>query len=478
MKPVLSDAHASFLRDESRLAGEAEAVEFPRTEAEAVAAARRALERGSALTPQGARTGICGAAVPRGGLILNFSEMRRPLGLEREADNGFLLRVQPGYLLADLRRDLARRSFDWLDPAAVDPGLQAAFRQAPEQFWPPDPSETTASLGGLASTNGRGPGAWRYGSVGDHLAALRAILADGEIRNITPTAEPELWSALVGGEGMFGAITEITLRLRPRPEAMWGIAFFFADEAAAAVFIDQAGSRDDPALAAMDFLDHRSLVLVRELKAVAAKLRELPDAPEAARAAVYLELHANSEEEIESAAGDLMARAEALGSDPDESWALSGNELDKLRLFRHAVPEAANARVDALRLEFPGLTKMAGDLTLPGIPFGQALARYRADIEGQNLAAAVFGHARDNHLHVNLFPLDECEREKARNLLAGWLAWSCELGGRLFREHGVGKLKRELCAVAESPAALAARRELKARLDPRGVWNPGNFFLD
>ncbi len=478
MKPDLSDAHASFLRDESRLSGEAESIEFPRTEAEVLAAVQRARERGATLTPQGARTGICGAAVPRGGVILNFSEMRRPLGLERGPDNGFRLRVQPGYLLADLRRDLARRSFDWPDPAAVDPDLQSAFRQTPEQFWPPDPSETTASLGGLASTNGRGPGAWRYGSTGDHLAALRAVLADGEIRQITPDATPELWSALVGGEGLFGAVTELTLRLRPRPEAMWGIAFFFAGEGAAAAFIDQARTLDDPAVAAMDFLDHQSLTLVRELKAVAAKLRELPDAPEGARAAVYLELHADAEEKIENAAGDLMARAEALGSDPDESWALSGNELDKLRLFRHAVPEAVNARIDALRLTFPGLTKTAGDLTLPGIPFAEALARYRADIENQELSAAVFGHARDNHLHVNLLPRDEAEREKARALLAGWLAWSRELGGRLFREHGVGKLKRALCARAEDPAVLAARRALKDRLDPRGLWNPGNLFLD
>lgn len=475
IKP-LSEQYASFLHDESRLTGQAAEISFPRTEEEVEVVVRQCFSSQRPITVQGARTGICGGAVPRLGHLMNLSEMNKPLNLTQNDDGAFYLTVQPGYLLSSLRRDLRARRFEWLDQARVDSAALAAFSQTAEQFWPPDPSELTASIGGIASTNGRGPGAFKYGSASNYIASLRVVMSDGNTHEIKN--DQELRGAFIGGEGLFGAITTLTLRLQPKPSEMWGICFFFNDENQAAGFIDQATATGLQALAALDFIDAASLALAGELKQVAAKLKEIPDAPSEAKAAVYIELHGDSEDEIEIAAQELMETAETLGSDPDTSWALSGDETEKLRLFRHAVPEAVNTCLDQIRLDFPSAVKLGGDLTLPGISFVECLARYRRDLEASELQAVVFGHARDNHLHVNLLPKNETERTAAVKLMGGWLDYSRELNGQLFREHGVGKVKSDLFLTHTQSQTIHSWRELKNRLDPAGLWNPGNIFQE
>ena len=503
MSGSFPEQHVSCLHDESRLSGLAEGIVFPVSESAAIETIRRSADHKRPLTIQGARTGLAGGAVPIKGLVMNMSEMNRPLSLTRDR-GGFLLQVQPGYLLSSLRRDLRRGKFDWLEPDQLDPDTLQAFNEAGEQFWPPDPSELTATIGGIASTNGRGPGAYRYGSASEHIQALRLVRADGRVYdlgrgnrfvqgrvrppwgeeiqldpallNLEPGAD--LIDLFLGGEGMYGLISALTLRLKPKPAEMWGIAFFFPDEKAAAGFVDQTVQAGLKSLSVLDFLDGCSLGMVRELKRVAAKLREISDAPEGAEAAVFLELHAATEDEIEESARILMELAEEQGSDPDSSWALSGDEIEKLRLFRHAVPESVNTRLDQIRLTYPLAVKLGGDMTVPGATFTETLARCRRDLEAAGVEAVVFGHCGQNHLHVNFLPQNDNEGQKAGAVMKDWLIFSRERGGRLFREHGIGKLKKSLFHQTEAPPKIEAIRGLKNLLDPEGFWNPGNIFED
>ncbi|UQZ90094.1 hypothetical protein C4J81_13130 [Deltaproteobacteria bacterium Smac51] len=468
----MSDQYASYLHDESRLTGEARSISFPETEPEAIEIVRSCYERQVPITVQGSRTGLCGGAVPCGGHILNLSRMAAPLSLEKEGDT-FLLTVQPGLMLSALGNSLRARRFEWAFDC-VDSGLEKEFKSGPEMFWPPDPSELTASIGGIVSTNGRGPGAFKYGSACAHVHSVRLITADGNIAEAVNQPDNPLFSAVIGGEGMFGAITAVTLRLSPKPPEMWGICFFFNDENSAAAFIDKAKSLNPTSLAALDFLDGASMKMVDELKKVAAKLRELPDTPENAAGAVYMEIHADDEAQLEETAGQLMEAAEELGSDMDSSWSLAGDEMEKLRLFRHAVPEALNAALDRIRQKNPEIHKTAGDFTWPESSFGQTVQIFRQDISQSGLDGFIFGHSTDNHLHVNLLPGSQGEKEKALSLMEKWLKISREQGGSLFREHGVGKLKKKLYAAAQPPEEIAAVVRLKETFDPSWLWNPGN----
>jgi len=501
---MFKDLTVSDLRDESRLAGWAEVLARPASETEAAELVRHCAGRGLGLTAQGARTGLVGAAVPFGGWVVSSGALAGPTGLGLRPDGNLELTVRPGYSLAELRRDLNRRRFDWAGPPPGDPRARGALAERP-WFWPPDPSQETATLGGLASTKAGGPGALKFGSVARHIAGLRVILADGRPREFRRGAgsslargrlkmpagpsldlnqaalglDPgaEALDIFIGGQGMFGLITELTLLLRPRPAATWGLALFFGDESGAAAFLDQARGLAPDALTALDYLDEAALAAVAELKNLAAKLREIPDPPAGARAMVQVELQAGTEAEVEEAAGLLMAAAEAAGGDLDQSWALAGDEMEKLRLFRHAVPEALNGRLDQLRLKDPEVLKTGGDMTWPGFTPAEALARFRADLAAAGLAAVVFGHVgAGGPWHVNFLPEDEYQRTRARGLLWNWLLLARAQGGRLFQEHGVGKTKRDLFQACEAPAVKSAWRAVKAILDPGGLFNPGNMF--
>jgi D-lactate dehydrogenase (cytochrome) len=284
MPMEMSDQYASYLHDESRLSGRAESISFPETEAGAAAMVKQCHERRIPVTAQGSRTGLCGGAVPRGGHALNLSRLASPLNIRRDGE-GFLLTVRPGLTLSALHEALRARRFDWEAPDTAGGRAEQAFRAAPDMFWPPDPSELTATVGGVISTNGRGPGAFKYGSASAHVHSLRVIMAGGDIAEAMNTPDDRLFAAVTGGEGMFGVVTAATLRLVPKPAEVWGIVVLFNDEDAAAAFLDRAKALALPALAALDFLDGASLKMVAELKKVAARLKQLPGAPESAAAA-------------------------------------------------------------------------------------------------------------------------------------------------------------------------------------------------
>ena len=173
-----SDIYTAYLRDESRTVGQAESISFPRCEEDVRSVLQTLHTSGTPVTVQGARTGLAAAAVPNGGHIMNLSGMDRVLSL-REEGGRFYLTAQPGVLLLNLRKMIAKREFDtagWSDAslAALD-----ALRAAPEQFFPTDPTETTAALGGMAACNASGARSYRYGPMRRHITALRAILPDG-----------------------------------------------------------------------------------------------------------------------------------------------------------------------------------------------------------------------------------------------------------------------------------------------------------
>lgn len=146
----LEKRYEEYLRDESRLTGYAESI----LQAKSAQEVLDFLKTESPFTVQGARTGIVGGAVPQGGRILNLSSMNRITGLSVK-DGAFFVTVEPGVLLCDLDDALASKRFDassWDEPSRE---ALAALAKAPPQFFPPDPTESTATLGGMFAANAR-----------------------------------------------------------------------------------------------------------------------------------------------------------------------------------------------------------------------------------------------------------------------------------------------------------------------------------
>ena len=183
----LSAEYEAYLRDESRSSGTADSISFPRDEEEirsVLQTLRTAAPRGGAPAPvtvQGARTGLAAGAVPAGGHVMNLARANRYLGLRQDDAGTYYLRVQPGVILSELRRHLANKTlpvdgWDAESLAALD-----KLYAGPEQFFPTDPTEASACLGGMAACNASGARSYRYGPMRGHVSALRVVLADGDV---------------------------------------------------------------------------------------------------------------------------------------------------------------------------------------------------------------------------------------------------------------------------------------------------------
>lgn len=488
---------ADFLRDESRKSGSAEGIAFPADTEGVAQAVREAAARGLPVTVQGARTGIAAGAVPDGGLIINLSKMDRILGLRADGAGRAFLRAQPGLPLVALRRHLA---------AAAGPF-----------FFPPDPTETSASLGGMAACNASGACSFAYGPTRNHIEALTVVLADGDtlsLRRGEARAEGrrfalttgsgrvisgelpayalpavknaagywcrpdmDLLDLLIGSEGTLGVITELDLRLAPKPARSLGVLCFFPDEDRLLAFVEtlrrQAQEARPHVLAALEYFDPGALRLIRASTPHTGLL--LPPPRPHWLCALYVEWAlASGGDGPERLMSSLL---EACGGHADDTWLASdAPALEKMKAFRHAAPERVNAIIADRKRQHPDLTKLGTDLSVPDSRLKDVMALYRRDLLQAGLEHVIFGHIGNNHVHVNILPRDMREYAVGKALYRSWAEQVVAWGGSISAEHGVGRLKRDLLAVMYGEEGIAAMRRVKAAFDPDNRINPGRLF--
>ncbi len=519
----LQHLHHEYLRDESRSAGEAESISFPQSETQIQAIVNTLSKQQTPITVQGSRTGIAGGAVPIRGHIMNLSKMTGVKGMEQDSNGNFLIRVHPGITLSDLDHQLSSRGFDSEAWDKKDKDVLSAFKKAGRHFWPPDPSEDSASVGGIATNNSRGICALHYGPACHHIKHIRVIDGNGQLHSLgrgeyvfskgicplpgggTLQVDPaslntestmDLMDIYLGSQGVLGVITELTLALQLLPSELWGIVFFFKDQSQAVDFIESVihtyrhthgqthgkrhGKRqktdDDMDIVAIEFMDQTTLESIEKFKQSNTRLRKLPDWNKDIESAVYLEIHGNSPDEMDALSGWLLEKAEEYGSDPESTWAACGKaEVEQLRLFRHAAPETVNQLIDKARQKDSRITKLGTDMALKNSSLSELIDMYAKDLSTFGLKAAIFGHAADRHLHVNILPKDFVEYEQGKRLIEKWAITINAKGGSIVTEHGVGKIKKYLFQSIPLPRYLKLICEIKQQLDPSGIWNPGNI---
>ncbi len=446
---------SNYLEDASGLHGHAERVIVPADEAGVAAALREASAAGIPVTVGGAGTGVTGGRVPFGGWVLSLEKLTR-------------LEVHPGYAVVGagvLLRDLH------------------AAAQASGQFYPPDPTETGASVGGTIATNASGSRSFRYGSTRRWVESLRVVLADGSARqyargesiDFEPPAIPlpevtkntagyllrpgmDWVDLFCGSEGTLAVITEARVRLLPAPKAVLAGVVFFPDDDSALEAVD--AWRDARML---EYFDVHSLRLMRS---------RFPEIPEKAAAALLIEQELESEEDPEI--DRWLERIEAAGALAEDSWfALSANDRERFRRFRHGLPEIVN---DTVRRS--GAMKMNTDYAVPLAQNRAMLAYYRRRLEEEFPGRyVIFGHIGDAHVHINLFS-DPSNPEHAKAVLADLARHAVSLGGTVSAEHGLGKRKAHLLEMQYRPEDLEAMRAVKRRLDPGNILGRGTLLRE
>ncbi|MGI5970407.1 MAG: FAD-binding oxidoreductase [Oscillospiraceae bacterium] len=508
MRPF-TDEFAEYLRDESRSAGEAESISFPRTEAEVIEIMRQTAA-GIPVTIQGGRTGLTAASVPRGGHILNLSRMDKFTGARYdEEEDAFFLRCQSGVMLSRLRRALREKDFDtalWDEKS-----IKALGRMKPgEWFFSPDPTETSATIGGMAACNASGARTFLFGPTRNYIEELRIVLYDGDtlrLRRGERFAEdgyfsittdsgriiegqlplypmPEVKSAagyyikpnmdlidlFIGSEGTLGIITGLEIRLLREPEEINCITAFFRNEKTALDYVYALrGLSFRPA--AIEYFNGDALNLLERQRVNNPAFAAIEPIADDFKGAVYCEFH--SEAPLE----DLCDIIESLGASPDDTWfARTEADMEKLRFFRHAVPESVNMLIDVRRRADPGITKLGTDMSVPDSELYWVMDMYNSDLQEAGLESVIFGHIGNNHLHVNILPRDLAEYRAGKQLYAKWAREIVRRGGSVSAEHGIGKLKTDFMTIMCGIEAVGRMRRFKSLFDPPGILSPGNIF--
>ena len=431
------------LEDASGYRGHADRVCVPGSESELLAILDQATRERIPITIAGGRTGLTGGCVPEGGWSVSLEEFNR---LEVEKDRAI---AGAGISLEAVQSGAART----------------------RQFFAPDPTEWTASIGGAIATNASGSRSFRYGSIRRHLLALKVAFMDGHVRQFRrsdtvdfPVFEiplpkttkntagyllhPDLaWVDLIAGsEGTLGIVLEAELKLLPAPsDRLSGIVFFPRDEdALAAVEEWRAIER----LTMIEYFDANSLALLRT---------RYSEVPENARAALL----------IEQEDGDIDFWADRAGED---SWFAAGaQDRERFRRFRHALPEMVN---DILRRR--GFLKLGSDYAVPLDRNRDMLAFYHDRLKP--LDYVIFGHIGDAHVHVNILPSTAEEFAAGKALMLEFARHAVSLGGTVSAEHGLGKRKAHLLDLQYTPDQIEAMKAVKRRLDPQWLLNRGNIF--
>ncbi|MFW9953716.1 MAG: FAD-binding oxidoreductase [Candidatus Thorarchaeota archaeon] len=516
----ITDTYALYLDDESHsFAGQTEKIVFPENENQVAAVIKEAYQKGEPITIQGGRTGLTGAAVPIGGLTLNFEKMNRLLYMKYNEQGGiYTIAAEAGALLEDLVKAVTNKSLDSIKGKGT-PDEQTAlgkFLAEKKDFtFPVDPTEMSAWIGGITACNASGAKSFKYGATREWVFRIRVILTNGDILDIErgrytardgkfeieqtngsiieieiPTytmpntknaaglfAKPDmdLIDLFIGSEGILGAITMVELGLVSLPENIMTVMAFFPSEDDAVNFVYAIRGPDTPVK--MDFLEYFDPNAIEMIKQKAASSGiKVPALTEQTKAIVWFEFE-YTEEEMEE---KIMGLEEVLvksNSSSESSWAgLDRSELQKMKTVRHFVPETVNALIAQRKAEYPKVHKIGTDMAVPDEPLRDYIRYYRDVLEAQGMEFVIFGHIGNNHLHCNMLPRNNEEVDQGMDNYMTFAKRAVELGGTVAAEHGIGKLKRAFLEVMYGDKGIQEMQAVKRALDPQWLLNRGNMI--
>jgi len=255
------------------------------------------------------------------------------------------------------------------------------------------------------------------------------------------------------------------LKLLEKPASVVGFMVFQPSEKAALEFV-RILRESDPKPVAIEYFNPDALDLLRT-----ADFAEFPKMKPHFYAAVYLEFHNADPSEF------VFETMTALGVGEDDCWFAEGEkELEPLKAFRHATPEAVNLLIDERRKENPELTKLGTDMSVPDSELEAVMELYNEGLKAAKLESVIFGHIGNNHLHVNILPRNMAEYEKGKQLYSFWADQVVAMGGSVSAEHGIGKIKVPLLKKMVGPEGVAAMRQIKKTFDPEERLNRGTLF--
>lgn len=392
-----------------------------------------------AVTPRGAGTGLCGGCVAiNGGIVLSTEKMKKVLEVDVK---NMTATVEPGVLLMEFPKSLEGT------------GL----------FYPPDPGEKTATMGGNAMTNAGGMRAVRYGVTRDYVLGMEVVLADGTVMNlggkrVKTSSGYSLLNLMVGSEGTLGFLTKLTVKLIPEPKVNLSVLIPFDDLDACITAVSKVlACGCEPT--AVEFMEREVISCAEEYLG-----KKFPDTT--ADAYLLVRLDGASVETLRPSIDALTDLALSLGArdvllaDTDER--------------KESIWNSRGAFLEAIKGSTPSMDEC--DVVVPRDRIADFVKKSVEIGKEYGIRVCSFGHAGDGNLHIYVCQdgLNEGEwKEKVQKTMNALYEAARELKGEVSGEHGIGHAKREFLHEALGEKQVELMRGIKTVFDPNGIINPG-----
>ena len=402
-----------------------------------------AYENNIPVTPRGAGTGLVGSSVAiEHGIMIDSSLMNHILELDEE---NLTITVEPGVLLMEL----------------------AAYVEDHDFFYPPDPGEKTASIGGNVITNAGGMKAVRYGLTRDFVRCIEAVMPDGSIMNFSSnvvknTTGFDVKDLVIGSEGILCILTEVTLKLLPAPTCSSTLVMPFRSLEECADMVPKV--LDLPFVpTAIEFLERELIVIVER------SLHKLFPVKHG-EAVLIVMYDASSKEELDRA---VEAAAEAALENGALDCNIAGTPERAASVW-----EVRGAILEGMKAD--SVAQEECDVVVPRSEIAEYVKQAKKIASAHGIRVEPCGHCGDGNIHTEMLRgpemSDEDWKKATHESLTELYALSKKLGGQLSGEHGIGNGRLDFLEEFAGPRMIELYKSIKRAVDDKLILNPGKMI--
>lgn len=469
----------NYLKDASNYSGVCDKFILVENKDEIISIFKEANLSNTKITIQGSRTGLTGSAVSENGILIS-TELLNHCNID--AENKFAW-VGPGLKYFELNDEVKKHKL----------------------FFPPNPTETTSSIGGNIATNASGSRTFKYGATRDWVEEIKVILPNGEdlhIRRGNLKVEnniikfldykiefedifmPEIKHAagyylkngmdlidlFIGSEGTLGFIYDAKLRLLDIPNELIGLIIFFKDKVEMLEFLNETrdisitnfDKNGKISARLIEYFDKNSLKILKN---------HYPQLPDGVHSAIWVEQEVENSDIVDDYLEKWLNLIEKHCSLFEETWtALTDSEHIEFAKFRHKLPEEVYEN-----LANKNIQKIGTDTAIESSLFNDYYDYLYRELDLLELDYIVFGHIGNSHLHANIFYQNDDEMKKAKDFYKRLITQTVELKGTVSAEHGIGKIKKEYLEIMYSDK-LSEMKKIRKVIDKNLILGEGNLF--